>query len=142
MRVQQWRIQDFEVGGTMASAKREPIWGSGAEPQWDPGVKPIFSPRSYTTLNTESERSRPRGLICLLGRVVFEGGKPGKFPVTGRLRAPGGRCCDTAKTVFPPLVRTTNTTLPLGPSWLRHWSPVSLRVNTISGKLKFFSKPV
>jgi hypothetical protein len=25
----QWRSQDFEVGGTMASAKREPIWGSG-----------------------------------------------------------------------------------------------------------------
>jgi hypothetical protein len=41
----QWRSQDFEVGGTMASAKREPIWGPlhwGRATPVGSGAKPIF----------------------------------------------------------------------------------------------------
>jgi hypothetical protein len=33
----QWRSQDFEVGGYMASAEREPIWGFGGRADPAPG---------------------------------------------------------------------------------------------------------
>jgi hypothetical protein len=34
-------VRIWSLGANMASAEREPAWGSGVEPQWGPGAKPL-----------------------------------------------------------------------------------------------------